>query len=272
MDNYWIMSQMANKETYHSIPHRVLENLHNVVEKSLMVLSQVPNIGRGNLLLWGASAGLAGLAIAGSACAVPDRLVDVRLPIPTGRLNAAAAGLETPTPMAPIIHPIERIQQYLNNYIQIDLGSREVKFDKQISPIAGFAPVRIKISEPEGVWVRDFPDKYLGYKVRTGQMEPYYEALQKDADLGFCDRFVVVIDPNSKMRSIWVVRPGEQGAEQGFEFSQIWGTDTGSLVTLTQVSVDEEGNQQTVELKAEDYFANVIQDDSPSNPKVPGLK
>ncbi len=63
-------------------------------------------------------------------------------------------------------------------------------------------PVHIRISHPEGVFVRSVPDQKMG-KIR--------EVLAPDSDLGVQDKFVVVWNEEAQDISIWVARPGDDG-------------------------------------------------------------
>ncbi|TSC86380.1 MAG: hypothetical protein G01um10147_903 [Microgenomates group bacterium Gr01-1014_7] len=67
--------------------------------------------------------------------------------------------------------------------------------------------VGVKIIEPEGVNVRYLPDKKLGIRVETGQLEPYYRVLQYhkyDPKLINVSHFIETKDGN-----IWAVSWGD---------------------------------------------------------------
>ena len=74
-------------------------------------------------------------------------------------------------------------------------------------------PVRIKVKEPLGIFVRNLPDQNLGRQVPTGMDKPYWKVLPGGSDQGVQDKFVVVQNNETKEVSIWAIRQINQGLE-----------------------------------------------------------
>ncbi len=102
--------------------------------------------------------------------------------------------------------PVEKLAPGFTKQVQEHLEAHNAQFKaegKQWSLLIT-EPVRIKITEPEGVFVRSLPDQRLG-QIR--------KALEYNSDQKVHDKFVVMNDEKTNEVSIWVVRPSSQGPE-----------------------------------------------------------
>lgn len=128
--------------------------------------------------------------------------------------------------------PVEKLAPGFTKQVQEHLEANDAQFKAEGKQwrILITEPVRIKITEPEGVFVRSLPDQKLG-QIR--------KALEYSSDQKVHDKFVMVWNEETKEVSVWVVQPSSQGPE----FFAIYHKIEGNYQDLAELTTENSINQ-----------------------------